>query len=164
MKILGIILLLIGIIWAIVLLPVLFLGTNYPTASLVASIFCGSDSSIAAETMAVETSRGTRFLGSMECVNNTTGETSDLTMMYFIISLVPGVVLGTIGVALMNAGNMLGGFGGMKELSEIYKVPEVKAQLDPLMNDLKAGRISYEDYNEQSKVIIENYKARQATS
>jgi hypothetical protein len=84
-----------------------------------------------------------------------------------IASLVPAVLLGTIGVALMNAGNMIsgmGGFGGMKEMAEIAKVPEVKAQLDALMEDLKAGRVSYEDYAAMSKNIMENYKARQAAS
>lgn len=167
MKMIGIVLLVVGILLVVALLPINFLGNNWPTTGLVGSILCGSGNHL--EVTFGVNENATRLRNSIQgmsaCVNETGDVTNDsISGTLLIISMVPGVVLGTIGVALMNAGNMLGGFGGMKEMAEISKVPEVKAQLDALLEDFKAGRVSYEDYAAKSKNIIENYKARQAAS
>jgi hypothetical protein len=52
----------------------------------------------------------------------------------------------------------------MREMSNIAKVPEVKAKLDVLMNELKNGRISYQDYTVKAKKVMDDYKATQQQS
>jgi hypothetical protein len=163
MKLVGIILIVVGILLALALVPIMFLGSSYPTAGLITPLLCGgSDYQIVSETTVVETTTRTRILGNMQCVNNQTGETSDLTSMLLILSTVPAVVIGIIGLAIYNMGAAFGGIDGMKEAQEIAKIPEVKARLNAMNADLKAGRITYEDYMSQYNSIIAEYKARQA--
>jgi hypothetical protein len=168
MKAIGLILMLAGILLAIALVPLMFLGKNYPTASLVAPILCGSGSEIVSETTVVENAiteniSELRFLGNMQCVNSETGETTDLTTMLLIVSTVPAVILFVIGLTIYNMGAAFGGMGGMKEAQDIARIPEVKAKLTAMNADLKAGRISYEDYMSQYNALIADYKARQAS-
>jgi hypothetical protein len=169
MKALGMILILAGILLAIAFVPLIFLGSNYPTASLVAPMLCGADSEILSETTVVENEiteniSRVRFLGNMQCVNSETGETSDLTTMLLIVATVPAVLLFVIGLSIFNMGAAFGGMGGLKEAQEMAKDPQVKAKLDSLTADLKAGRISYEEYLSQYNQLIADYKARQAAS
>jgi hypothetical protein len=166
MKALGMILMLAGILLAIALVPLIFLGNNYPTASLVAPILCSGESEIVSETTVVENEitenvSEVRFLGTMQCVNRETGEVTELTTTLLIASIVPAMLLFVIGLSIFNVGAAFGGMGGMKEAQEMAKDPVLKAKLDSLTADLKAGRISYEDYLSQYNQLIADYKARQ---
>jgi hypothetical protein len=166
MKAIGMILMLAGILLAIALVPLIFLGSNYPTAGLVAPILCGANSDILSETTVLENEiteniSELRFLGTMQCVNRETGEVTELTTTLLIASIVPAMLLFVIGLSIFNVGAAFGGMGGMKEAQEMAKDPAVKAKLDSLTADLKAGRISYEDYLSQYNQLIADYKARQ---
>lgn len=166
MKQIGIALLGLGIFLAVAFVPVLFLGSNWPAAGLITPLVCGGGNyQILSETTVNENATRARNLVSttMSCVNEN-GEENSIGGSLLIIATVPAVVLGSIGIALLNADKMMGGFGGMNEMAEIAKVPEVKAQLDALLEDFKANRLSYQDYMTMTKNIVENYKARQASS
>src|SRR5262245_18536261 len=132
MKLVGIILLVVGILLVVAFLPIMFLGNNWPTTALVGPIFCGAGNHL--EVTFGINENATRLRNSIEGMTFCVDEAGDVTNdsvagTLLIVSLVPGVVIGSIGLALLNAGNMIsgmGGFGGMKELAEISKVPEVK--------------------------------------
>jgi hypothetical protein len=167
MKAIGLGLIVVGILLGLILLPIVFLGKNYPTAALIAPILCGEGYEIVVEFGVNENATRLRSLigSTAQCVDaqGNVGE-QDPNGILLVLGMVPAVVLATFGFAIYNAGAMLGGFSGMKEMTEISKVPEVKVQLDALLDDFKAGRVSYEDYTAMSKTIIESYKARQAAS
>jgi hypothetical protein len=164
MKNVGIILLVLGIVWAVAFVPVMFLGDAYPTAGLIAPLVCGGGSSLVSETTVTETSRRTNVSTGVVCEDSATGEQRSVTSALLILSIVPGALMGTIGLALLNAGRMLGGLGNRGELAAIAQTPEVKARMAKLMEDLKAGRLTYSEYASQSRAIIEEYRARQAQS
>lgn len=169
MKPIGLILLIVGILWAVALVPVNFLGSSWPTTGLVSPIFCGAGNQINTEVTVRDTGRvRSRVTGTVECIDATGAVVNDTVGSTLLIaSIVPAVILGVVGIALMNAGAMMknmGGASGMREMSNIAKVPEVKAKLDVLMNELKNGRISYQDYTVKAKKVMDDYKATQQQS
>jgi hypothetical protein len=168
MKLVGIILLVLGVVYALAFVPVIFLGQSYPTAGLITPVVCrGSDYDLVSETERVQTSATrSRILTSMQCVSIETGEAKDASLL-LILAVVPGVLMGVIGLALYNAAGVFasaGGMSGMREMQAIARVPEVKVKLDALIEDLKAGRITQEEYTEKMYAIINDYKARQAAA
>lgn len=168
MKLGGIVLLVFGVVYALAFVPVIFLGQTYPTAGLITPVVCGGNEyDLVSETERVQTSATrSRILTTMQCVSIETGEVKDAPLL-LILAIVPGVLMGVIGLALYNAGRVFasaGGMSGMREMQAIARVPEVKVKLDALIEELKAGRITQEDYTEKMYAIINDYKARQAAA
>jgi hypothetical protein len=168
MKIVGIVLLVLGIVYALAFVPVIFLGHSMPTAGLIAPVVCGgSGYELVTDTELVHTSATrARILTSMQCVSTETGELKDAPLL-LILAVVPGVLMAVIGLAVYNAAGVFasaGGMSGMREMQAIARVPEVKVKLDALIEDLKVGRISQEEYTEKMYSIINEYKARQAAA
>lgn len=166
MKNIGLILIIVGVLLAIALVPILFLGQNWPTTGLVSPIFCGSGNQLVTEVSVRETGRLRSSVGSTILCVDATGEVvnENIGSTFLVASIAPAVILGVIGIALMNAGKMISGFGGasgMREAANIAQIPEVKAKLEVLMSDLKNGRISYQDYTVKAKKVMDDYKAQQ---
>lgn len=160
MKAMGRFLVIVSILLVLAIVPVLFLGTSWPTGGIVQSIMCGQDKFLS-ETSKTLLQVGNSNLARVRintaaaCVNEITGEQSDALSKFMIISALAFIIPFAIGTTLNSIGSAVSQYAGgsMSEMREIANLPDVKVKAKEWQQAIRSGQMSVEEYSERVKEL-----------
>jgi hypothetical protein len=170
MKALGRLLILISLLLVLAIVPVLFLGSNWPTNNLVQSLICGEDKFLT-ETTQTQTQIGNSNIARVKigttaaCVNEATGTQTDALSKFMIIAAIAFIVPFALGMTLNGIGSAMAQAGGnFGEMRAIAQLPDVQAKSKEWQQAVRSGQMSVEEYSQRVKALYEEKAVERAAS